>query len=148
MRRIKVNCGAEITPSKFENGVDDEFMADVGSILTLEDGSSLDLKKAVLLYDPQTKKIQLSDSEAFPENYQQVATLNITSQKPDLSEDIVDEFAEAPEGDDIDDLEAMTDEDLGEDDAGGAGSEDIGDAKPGPQREKPDNKRPSADFFQ
>lgn len=144
MRRFKLNC-AEVTPSQFEKGVDDEFLSDVGSIITLEDGSSLDLNKAVLLYDPKTKKIQLSDAEVFPENFKQLATLNITNVKPDLSEDIVDDFTE-PTDDEIADMEPEAEpEDSGGEsiDAGDTGDEDV---EQPPQ--KPSNKRPSADFFQ
>lgn len=87
MRKFILNSSAEVSPSQFENDIDEQFMQDVDSIITLEDGSSLDLKKAVLLYNPKTRKIQISDSDSYPDDFIQLASLNITPQKPEVSED-------------------------------------------------------------
>lgn len=95
MRKFILNSSAEVSPSQFENDIDEQFMQDVGSIITLEDGSSLDLKKAVLLYNPKTRKIQVSDSDSYPDDFIQLASLNITPQKPEVSED--EPFEEPPE---------------------------------------------------
>lgn len=94
MRKFKINSAA-ISPSKYEHQVDEEFLQDVSSIITLEDGSSIDLKKAVLLYNPNTRQIQLSDSDTLPEDFIQLATLELTSQKPEVIED--ESFQEPPE---------------------------------------------------
>ena len=86
MRRFKINS-ASISPGKYEQGIDSEFMEAMNSVITLEDGSSLDLKKAVLLYDPDSHKIQLSDSGDIPDNFVQLATLTLTKDKPEVVED-------------------------------------------------------------
>lgn len=86
MRRFKINS-ASISPGKYEQGIDSEFMEAMNSVITLEDGSSLDLKKAVLLYDPDSHKIQLSDSGDIPDNFVQLATLTLTRDKPEVVED-------------------------------------------------------------
>jgi len=80
--RIKLNS-AEITPGNAEHDVDEQFMQDMDSIITLEDGSSINLKKARLLYNPDSKKIELTDNEATPTGYVQLATLAITKDKPE-----------------------------------------------------------------
>lgn len=87
MRKFKINSAASVSPSQFENDVDEQFMQDVGSIITLEDGSSLDLNKAMLLYNPKTRQIQISDSKDIPSNFIQLATLNVTSQEPEVMDD-------------------------------------------------------------
>lgn len=87
MRRFKINSAAEVSPSQFENTVDREFLQDLGSVITLEDGSSLDLSKAKLLYNPNTKKIQISDSDNVPPDFIQLATLTLTPDKPEVSAD-------------------------------------------------------------
>ena len=86
MRRFKINS-ASISPGKYEQVIDSEFMEDMNSVITLEDGSSLDLKKTVLLYDPDSHKIQLSDSDDIPDNFVQLATLTLTKDKPEVVED-------------------------------------------------------------
>lgn len=131
MRRIKVNASANVSPSQYDSEVDEQFMQDVGSIITLEDGSSLDLKKAVLLYNPKSKKIQLTDSDMYPADFIQVAALDVTSQKPEVSEDEpfekpteegTEETAEEPEDEGTGEAESG-DESMGETAAG----EDSGD---------------------
>lgn len=87
MRKFKINSATEISPSQFEDTVDREFLQDLGSIITLEDGSSLDLSKARLLYNPNTKKIQISDSDSLPPDFIQLATLTLTPDKPEVSVD-------------------------------------------------------------
>ena len=97
MRKFKINCDAttSVSPGRFENTVDEEFLQDLSSMITLEDGSSLDLRKAVLLYNPKTREIQLSDSETYPPDFIQVAALDITDIQPEVSEDEpFEEFAE------------------------------------------------------
>lgn len=114
MRRFKINSAA-ISPGKYEQGIDSEFMEDMSSIITLEDGSSLDLKKTVLLYDPDSRKIQLSDSGDVPDNFVQLATLNLTKDKPEVVED--ESFEEPTEEGDEEMLEEsaeLSDEDSGE----------------------------------
>ena len=131
MRRIKVNASANVIPGQYDSEVDEQFMQDVGSVITLEDGSSLDLKKAVLLYNPKSKKIQLTDSDMYPADFIQVAALNVTSQKPEVSEDEpfeepteerTEETAEEPEDEGTEGTETG-DEGMGETAAG----EDSGD---------------------
>lgn len=94
--RVKLNSAA-VAPSKFEETVDDQFMQDMSSVLTLEDGSSLDLKKTVLLYNPNTHKIQLTDSGDIPKDFIQVATLTVTPDEPtpvDIPMEVPPEFEE------------------------------------------------------
>lgn len=127
MRRIKVNAAANVSPSQYDSEVDEQFMQDVGSIIALEDGSSLDLKKAVLLYNPKSKKIQLTDSDMYPADFVQVAVLDVTSQKPEViedepSEEPTEETAEESENEVTSEAESG-DESMGETAAG----EDSGD---------------------
>ena len=80
--RIKLNC-AEITPGNAEHDVDEQFMQDLENVITLQDGSSINLNKAKLLYNPDTKQIELTDTDANPEGFIQVATLAITKDEPE-----------------------------------------------------------------
>lgn len=82
MRKFKINAAA-VSPSTYANEVDEEFLQDMSSIITLEDGSSLDLKNAVLLYNPDNHKIQISDANNIPKGFNQLATLNLTDEKPE-----------------------------------------------------------------
>ena len=97
--KVKLNSAA-VAPGKFEETVDDQFMQDMSSVITLEDGSSLDLKKAVLLYNPNTHKIQLTDSSDIPKDFTQVATLTVTPDEPtpvDIPMEVPPEFEDEPE---------------------------------------------------
>lgn len=134
MRRIKVNASANVSPSQYDSEVDEQFMQDVGSIIALEDGSSLDLKKAVLLYNPKSKKIQLTDSDMYPADFVQVAVLDVTSQKPEVIED---EPFEEP-------TEEGTEETAEESESEGTGETDSGDDDMGETAAGED----SGDFFQ
>ena len=133
MRRIKINSGTNVMPSRFENPVDEEFLNDVSSIITLEDGTSLDLRKARLLYNPNTHQVQLTDADANPKDFVQLATLTITQDKPEVvNNDSLKESSE--EG---------TEEAFGE----GAGEEvqrDTGEV----EEEIPADDEGSGDFFQ
>ena len=84
MRRLRIKLNsAEITPGNAEHDIDEQFMQDLDSIITLEDGSSINLKKARLLYNPDSKKIELTDNESTPAGYTQVATLAVTKDEPE-----------------------------------------------------------------
>lgn len=87
MRKFKINSAASVSPSPFENEVDEQFLQDLSSVITMEDGSSIDLSKAVLLYNPETKQIQISDAESYPNGFQQVATLTPTSTESEADTD-------------------------------------------------------------
>lgn len=87
MRKFKINSGVNITPNRFDNPVDEEFLNDVSSIITLEDGSSLDLNRARVLYNPHTHRLQITDAESDPKDYVQLATLTITQDKPEVTDD-------------------------------------------------------------
>lgn len=132
LRKIKVNS-ASVAPGRYDSEVDEQFMQDVGSIITLEDGSSLDLKKAVLLYNPKSKKIQLTDSDMYPADFIQVAVLNVTSQKPELIDD--EPFEEPTEEGTKESTEEPEDEELGSE----SGDEGMGETAAGED---------SGDFFQ
>ena len=133
MRKFKINSAANVTPSRFENPVDEEFLNDVKNIITLEDGTSLDLNRARLLYNPNTHQVQLTDAEANPRDFVQLATLTITKDKPEVNND---ESFEEP-------TEEGEEEAFGE----GAGEEverDAGDI----EEEMPANGEDSGEFFQ
>lgn len=132
LRKIKVNS-ASVAPGRYDSEVDEQFMQDVGSIITLEDGSSLDLKKAVLLYNPKSKKIQLTDSDMYPADFIQVAVLNVTSQTPELIDD--EPFEEPTEEGTKESTEEPEDEELGSE----SGDEGMGETAAGED---------SGDFFQ
>lgn len=132
MRKLKIKLdSAAVAPGKFERSVDDEFMQDLSSVIVLEDGSSLDLSKAVLLYNPNTHKIQLTDSNNVPKDFVQVATLTVTPDEPtpvDLPEEIPPDLEEVPEEE-------------GEEEEPAAPSE-------GGEEEPTPPEKDSADFFQ
>lgn len=133
MRKFKINSAANVTPSRFENPVDEEFLNDVKNIITLEDGTSLDLNRARLLYNPNTHQVQLTDAEANPRDFVQLATLTITKDKPEVNND---ESFEEP-------TEEGEEEAFGE----GAGEEverDTGDI----EEEIPADGEDSGEFFQ
>lgn len=133
MRKFKINSAANVTPSRFENPVDEEFLNDVKNIITLEDGTSLDLNRARLLYNPNTHQVQLTDAEANPRDFVQLATLTITKDKPEVNND---ESFEEP-------TEEGEEEAFGE----GAGEEverDTGDI----EEEMPADGEDSGEFFQ
>lgn len=134
MRRIRINSAA-VSPGKYDNAVDEEFMEDVGSIITLEDGSSLNLKQAVLLYNPKTKKIQLTDSDNYPNDYVQVASLTVTDQKPEPDDSDLVEPEIEPES--PEESEEETEEDT-------SSTDESSDDRLGKTAGPPD----SADFFQ
>lgn len=121
-------------PSKFENPVDEEFLNDVSNIITLEDGTSLDLSRARLLYNPNTHQVQLTDAEANPKDFVQLATLTITKDKPEVNND--ESFEEPTE-------EGTEEEALGEG-AGEAVVRDTGDV----EEEMPADGDDSGEFFQ
>lgn len=133
MRKFKINSGANVTPSRFENPVDEEFLNDVKNIITLEDGTSLDLNRARLLYNPHTHQVQLTDAEANPKDFVQLATLTITKDKPEVNND---ESFEEP-------TEEGTKEALGEG-AGEAVKRDPDDI----EEEMPAGGEDSGEFFQ
>lgn len=133
MRKFKINSGAHVTPGRFENPVDEEFLDDVKNIITLEDGTSLDLNRARLLYNPNTHQVQLTDSEANPKDFIQLATLTITKDKPEVNNN---ESFEEP-------TEEGTEEALGEG-AGEAVEWDTGDV----EEEMPADGEGSGEFFQ
>lgn len=137
MRKFKINSAA-VSPSTYSNAVDEEFLQDMSSIITLEDGSSLDLKNAVLLYNPDNHKIQISDANNIPKGFNQLATLNLTADKPEPEfepEVIEDEpFPEQTE----ETIEEAFSEDNGEDRAAN------GDDRMGTTAARED----SGDFFQ
>lgn len=123
MRKFKINSAASVSPSQFENDVDEQFMQDVGSIITLEDGSSLDLNKAMLLYNPKTRQIQISDSKDIPSDFIQLATLNITSQEPEVMNDepfeestpeVKEEMQEEPESEESREPNGPPEDSMGE----------------------------------
>ena len=123
MRKFKINSAASVSPSQFENDVDEQFMQDVGSIITLEDGSSLDLNKAMLLYNPKTRQIQISDSKDIPSNFIQLATLNVTSQEPEVMDDepfeeftpeVEEEMQEEPETEESREPDGPPEDSMGE----------------------------------
>lgn len=133
MRKFKINSGAGVMPSRFENPVDAEFLNDVKNIITLEDGTSLNLNRARLLYNPHTHQVQLTDAEANPKDFVQLATLTITKDKPEVNND---ESFEEP-------TEEGTEEALGEG-AGEAVERDTGDI----EEEMPTDGEDSGEFFQ
>ena len=133
MRKFRINSGASVMPSRFENPVDEEFLNDVSNIITLEDGTSLDLSRARLLYNPHTHQVQLTDAEANPKDFVQLATLTITKDKPEVNNDAS--------------FEEPTEE--GEEDALGEGAgeaveRDTGDV----EEEMPADDEDSGEFFQ
>ena len=133
MRRIKINSGASVMPSRFENPADGEFLDDVSNIITLEDGTSLNLRKARLLYNPNTHQVQLTDAETNPRDFVQLATLTITQDKPEVvNNESLEESSE--EG---------TEEAFGEE-AGEEVQRDTGDV----EEEMPADDEGSGEFFQ
>lgn len=114
MRKFKINS-ASVSPGRYEQDTDDEFMEDLSSVITLEDGSSLNLKRAVLLYDPDSHKIKLTDSSDIPNGFVQVATMNVTKDEPEDAGPPPELFGDIPEsveseGEDVEPEPEDTDE--------------------------------------
>lgn len=108
MRKFHINA-ATVSPGRYQKDVDNEFMEEVSSIITLEDGTSLNLRNAVVLYNPDSRKIQITDSETIPSGYEQLATLRLTDEP--VADDFMNETGPPTDSDVPDDSLADEPED-------------------------------------
>lgn len=100
---------------------DTAFLEDVDSVLGLENGESIDISKAKLLYNKDTLELMLTDEDDIPDGFEVVGTVVETEDTENAAEDAEDQ----PEN---------TAEDTAENAAGG---EDAGTAEDTSTAEKP-----------
>ena len=100
---------------------DTAFLEDVDSVLGLENGESIDISKAQLLYNQDTLELMLTDEDDIPDGFEVVGTVVETEDTENAAEDAEDQ----PEN---------TAEDTAENAAGG---EDAGTAEDTSTAEKP-----------
>lgn len=79
-----------------QTDVDAEFLEEVSSIIGLEDGQSIDLSRAQLLYNEDTMELILTDEEEVPDGYDVVGVVTETPATDDSNEDDDDEEDKEP----------------------------------------------------
>jgi hypothetical protein len=89
MGMMKVNS-ARLPVGGEANSDDTAFLEDADSILGLENGESIDLSKAQLLYNPDTLKLMLTDEADIPDGFEVVGTVVETEDTENAAEDAED----------------------------------------------------------
>lgn len=96
MGMLKVNSAK--LPVGSETASDDTaFLEAADSVLGLEDGESIDISKAQLLYNEDTLELMLTDEEDVPEGFDVVGTVVETEDTEDDAEEAAGEEQEKPE---------------------------------------------------
>lgn len=93
-----------------QNDVDAEFLDEASSIIGLEDGQSIDLSKAQLLYNEDTMELMLTDEDEVPDGYDVVGVVEETPASDDSNED-EDDDGEAKEPEDAESADKETTDD-------------------------------------
>lgn len=70
---------------------DTAFLEDVDSVLGLENGASIDLSKAQLLYNQDTLELMLTDEDDIPDGFEVVGTVVETEDTENAAEDAEDQ---------------------------------------------------------
>ena len=92
MGMLKVNSAK--LPVGSETASDDTaFLEAADSVLGLEDGESIDISKAQLLYNEDTLELMLTDEEDVPEGFDVVGTVVETEDTEEDTEDDAEEAA-------------------------------------------------------
>ena len=107
---------------------DTAFLEDVDSVLGLENGESIDISKAKLLYNQDTLELMLTDEDDIPDGFEVVGTVVETEDTENAAED----------AEDAEDQPKDTAEDTAEDTAdNAAGGEDASSAEDTSTAEEP-----------
>ena len=69
---------------------DTAFLEDVDSVLGLENGESIDISKAQLLYNQDTLELMLTDEDDIPDGFEVVGTVVETEDTENAAEDAED----------------------------------------------------------
>lgn len=69
---------------------DTAFLEDVDSVLGLENGESIDISKAKLLYNQDTLELMLTDEDDIPDGFEVVGTVVETEDTENAAEDAED----------------------------------------------------------
>lgn len=93
-----------------QDDVDAEFLDNADSILGLEDGQSIDLSKAQLLYNEDTMELVLTDEDEVPDGYAVVGVVEETPATDNSNED-EDDDGEAKEPEDAEAADKETTDD-------------------------------------
>jgi hypothetical protein len=104
---------------------DTAFLEDVDSVLGLENGESIDISKAQLLYNQDTLELMLTDEDDIPDGFEVVGTVVETEDTENAAEDAEDQpedTADNAAGDEDADSTANTS--TSEEPAEGASSEE------------------------
>lgn len=114
---------------------DTAFLEDVDSVLGLENGESIDISKAKLLYNKDTLELMLTDEDDIPDGFEVVGTVvetedteNAAEDAEDQPEDTAEDTAENAAGGE--DAGTAEDTSTAEKPAGGASSEEKPAAEP------------------
>lgn len=86
---IKVNSAKLLIGSNADSD-DTAFLEDVDSVLGLENGESIDLSKAQLLYNQDTLELMLTDEDDIPDGFEVVGTVVETEDTENAAEDAED----------------------------------------------------------
>lgn len=124
---VKVNS-AKLPIGGEADSDDTAFLEDVDSVLGLENGESIDISKAQLLYNQDTLELMLTDEDDIPDGFEVVGTVVETKDTENAAED-TENAAE-----DAEDQPEDTAEDTADNAAGG---EDAGSAEDTSTAEKP-----------
>lgn len=95
MGMLKVNSAKLPIGSETESD-DTTFLEAADSVLGLEDGESIDISKAQLLYNEDTLELMLTDEEEIPEGFDVVGTVVETEETEDDAEEAAGEEQEEP----------------------------------------------------
>lgn len=86
MGMIRVNS-ARLPVGGEADSDDTAFLEDVDSILGLENGESIDISKAKLLYNQDTLELMLTDEDDIPDGFEVVGTVVETDDTENAAED-------------------------------------------------------------
>ena len=100
---------------------DSQFLEDADSVLGLEDGQSINLSKAQLLYNEETLELILTDEETIPDGF---AVVGIVQETED-SDNAAENAADAKESED-DSTESEADDNADDDSPANATEDDEG----------------------
>jgi hypothetical protein len=107
MGLMRVNS-ARLPISGEADSDDTAFLEDVDSVLGLENGESIDISKAQLLYNQDTLELMLTDEDDIPDGFEVVGTVvetedteNAAEAAEDQPEDTAEDTAEEINLDDI-----------------------------------------------
>lgn len=90
MGMVRVNS-ARLPVGGEADSDDTAFLEDVDSVLGLENGESIDISKAQLLYNQDTLELMLTDEDDIPDGFEVVGTVVETEDTENAAEDAEDQ---------------------------------------------------------